>query len=452
VEIPETRYAKSADGLNIAYQDFGVGRCVVGIPPVVSNVELSWDHELYRRVYEHWAKHVRFVQFDKRGIGSSDRFDEIPTLEQRIDDVVAVMDAAGVERASLLGLSEGGLIAQLFAVRHPERVEQLVLANSAIGVSNWDDIDRYAAPDEEILPLEEVIEQFQRLVESWGGDPQYLVDWMAPSQRDNVSAVRWIGRMERQTASPADLARQIEAILYLDGVDPADITVPTLVVQVLGDRVIEAATGRFLADRIPGATLLEVVGEDHFLWMMPTWREFSDQILEFIIGHPIPSGSERRFAAILFTDLVDSTASSAAAGDSAWSGILDSHDRICRGAIERHGGRVIKGTGDGLLATFDAPSRAVQAASEAVRGLGAIGLAARAGVHAGELEYREDGDVSGTAVNLAARVEERAAPGTVFVSSTVRDLLLGSEHTFSDRGEFELKGIPGSWRLYCMEH
>jgi class 3 adenylate cyclase len=418
----------------------------------LSNVELFWDHEIYRRALEYWAKHVRMVPFDKRGIGSSDRFEQAPTLEQRIGDVLAVMDAAEVKRASLVGLSEGGLIAQLFAVRHPERVDRLVLANSALAMSYWDAAEKYAEPGEELPPLEVTIEQFQKLVETWGDDPQYLVDWMAPSQSTNASTVRWAGRLERQSASPADVARQIEAIFYLDGVDPADISVPTLVLQVKGDRVIPACSGRFLADRIPGATLLELEGEDHFLWMMPSWREIGNAAIEFITGHPIPSGSERRFAAILFTDLVDSTASSVKAGDTAWSAILDSHERISRGAIERHKGRVIKGTGDGFLATFDAPSQAVLAAKEVVQGLGAIGLAVRAGVHAGEVEYREDGDVSGTAVNLAARVEERAAARTVWVSSTVRDLLLGSEHAFSECGEFVLKGIPGVWRLYCVQN
>lgn len=270
----------------------------------------------------------------------------------------------------------------LFAVRFPERVERIVLANSAIGPSYWEAADLCALPGENVITVEQTIEDFQRLVDSWGDDPQYVVDWMMPSQSSNAPFVRWIGRMERRSATPADVARQIEAILYLDGVDPSDITAPTLVVQVLGDRVVHASTGRFLADRIPGVRFLEIPGEDHFLWVMPTWREFSDHVLEFILGSPVPSGSERRFATILFTDLVNSTKASSAAGDRAWSGILDSHDRICREAVESHQGRMIDSTGDGLLATFDAPSQAVRTASQLVRELSAIGLTIRVSTQA----------------------------------------------------------------------
>ncbi len=451
VEVPETRYAKTGDGLKLAYQVFGSGPNLIGIPPLLSNVELSWDHEVYRRVYEHWGRHVRFAQFDKRGIGGSDRFEAIPTLDQRIGDIVTVMDAAGMERASLLGLSEGGLMAQLFAVRFPERVERIVLANSAVGPSHWEAVDHCVLPGDKINTIEQVVEGFQRLVESWGDDPQYMVDWMMPSQSTNAPFVRWIGRMERQSATPSDVARQIEAVLQLDGVDPADISAPTLVVHVHGDRVIQVSSGRFLADRIPGAEMLELPGEDHFLWAMPTWRNFSDHVLEFILGSPVSSGSERRFATVLFTDLVNSTKESSAAGDGAWSNILDSHDRICRDAIESHKGRMIKSTGDGLLATFDAPSQAVHAAAQLVRELSAIGLTIRAGIHAGEVNFRDDGDLSGTTVNLAARVEERAQPGSVFVSSTVRELLLGGEQVFTECGDFELKGLPGTWSLYRLE-
>jgi class 3 adenylate cyclase/pimeloyl-ACP methyl ester carboxylesterase len=451
VDVPETRYAKTGDGLKLAYQVFGSGPNLIAIPPLLSNVELSWDHEVYRRVYEHWGRHVRFAQFDKRGIGGSDRFEAIPTLEQRIGDIVTVMDATGMERASLLGLSEGGLMAQLFAVRYPERVDRIVLANSAAASSHWEAVGLCVLPGEEIKTIEQVFESFQSLVDSWGDDPQYMVDWMMPSQSTNAPFVRWIGRMQRQSATPADVARQVEAVLHLGGVDPADISAPTLVVQVHGDRVIQVSTGRFLADRIPGAELLEVPGSDHFLWAMSNWREFSDHALEFVLGSPVSSGSERRFATVLFTDLVNSTRDSSAAGDRAWSNILDSHDRICRDAIESHQGRMIKSTGDGLLATFDAPSHAVRTAAQLVQELGAIGLTIRAGIHAGEVNFRDDGDLSGTTVNLAARVEERAQPGSVFVSSTVRELLLGGEQVFTECGDFELKGLPGTWSLYRLE-
>jgi len=262
-----------------------------------------------------------------------------------------------------------------------------------------------------------------------------------------------LGRpLQRQTASPADIARQIQSVLRLDEPESLDsIQAPTLVMHVVGDRVIAPACGRYLADTIPDATYVEVPGEDHFLWVMPHWREFTDRLLEFLLGAPVASRFERRFATVLFTDLVGSTAASAAAGDSDWRETLESHDRVCRQVIDDHHGRIVKSTGDGLLATFDSPSLGVAAAKALVRQLGSISLTIRAGLHAGEVELREDGDVAGAAVNLAARVEQTAEPGHVFVSSTVRDLLLGSEHRFAERGEFSLRGFDGPWRLYALK-
>jgi class 3 adenylate cyclase/pimeloyl-ACP methyl ester carboxylesterase len=451
MEVPATRYA-NADGVHIAYQRYGAGPDVVVIPPLVSNVELFWDHELYRRVLEHVSRYVRVLHFDKRGIGASDRFEAIPTLEQRIGDIVAVMNAEGLERASVMGVSEGGVMAQLFAIRHPERVDRLTLLNtSAVGGSP--DVSSYTRPSDPQYGLDRTAERLARLAETWGEDPQYVVDWMMPSQGENASFVRWVGRLERLSATPADFARQVESLMGIDEAEanPEEIAAPTLVGHVAGDRCMPVAYGRYLAQVIPNATYVEFPGEDHFLWVMPNWRDIFDAWIGHVIGTAPPRHTERRFATILFTDLVGSTATSAAAGDSAWRETLDSHDRICGGVIDRHRGRIVKRTGDGLLATFDAPSSAVTAAAALLVSLAGIGLTIRAGLHAGEIEFREDGDVSGAAVNLAARVEGAAPPGNVLVSSTVRELLLGNDQQFVERGEFSMKGFDGTWRLYELK-
>lgn len=451
MEPPDTLYALS-DGLHIAYQQFGSGPDLVMVPPLVSNVELSWDHELYRRVLEFDAHHTRMIMFDKRGIGVSDRFEQQPTLEERIRDITAVMDAAGVERASLVGLSEGGIMAQLFAARHPERVEKLVLMDTTAGLSAFSHLPDYAEGGDPPNEPRHVFDQFQALARTWGVDPGFMVDWMMPSQRDNVPFVRWIGRLQRQTASPADIERQIESVLHLDAVEHLpEIRVPTLVIHAKGDQVLNVANGRFLADRIPDARYLEFPVADHFIWVAPCWRDIVEATVGFVVGGSLVHPALRRFAAVLFTDLVDSTARSAQAGDVAWLETLESHDRICREVVESCAGRIVKTTGDGLLAVFDAPSQAVRAAGDLVTKLGSIDLGVRAGVHAGELEVRDDGDVSGAAVNIAARVEQAAGLGEVYVSSAVRDMLLGGEHRFVERGEHRLKGVEGNWKLYALQ-
>jgi class 3 adenylate cyclase/pimeloyl-ACP methyl ester carboxylesterase len=451
VELPDIKYA-TASGLHIAYQRFGTGPDVVVIPPLVSNVEIFWEHEIYRRVLEHMGRYLTVLQFDKRGIGMSDRFERSPTLDERIEDITAVMDAEGLERASVMGLSEGGLMAQLFAVRHPERVDRLTLMNTFSAPGATDEVAAFVhASDPPTNPADTML-ILGRLVETWGQDPQFMIDAWMPSQADNASFVRWAGRLQRQSASPADVARQIESLAGVDlTITLEDIAAPTLVIAVAGDRLVRRAEGRYLADRIPNAAHLEFPGEDHFLWVMPNWRSIVDSWIEHVIGAPPPLGRESRFVTVLFTDLVGSTEATVAVGDGRWREVLDSHDRICRKVIDAHGGRIVKSTGDGLLATFQTPSVGVRASGALMSQLAAIGLTIRAGLHAGEIEFREDGDVTGTAVNLAARVEQSAKPGQVLVSSTLRDLLLGSDFQFIDQGEFPLKGFDRPWRLYELE-
>jgi class 3 adenylate cyclase len=451
MQIPETRYARVGD-LRLAYQQWGDGPPLMIIPALVSNIEIWWEHELFRRTLEHLGKHMTCVTFDKRGIGLSDRFDEAPTLEQRNEDVLAVMDAVGWDRAHVAGVSEGAVMGQLFAADFPDRVESLMVIGSFVSPRYVDRVPEYARDgDPPRQTREQIIERFLRMAAHWAEDPTYQVDWEMPSQSGNESFIRWVGRLQRLSCSPKDFLRQFYSIVSLDAGDaPERIRARTMVMHVKGDAVLHVAMGRLLADLIPGATYVEIEGADHFHWIMPNWREIADKQIEFATGASVKRTTARQFGTVLFTDIVDSTRQSSAVGDSKWREVLDSHDRITRGLIDQHRGRVVKSTGDGLLAVFEVPSQGVSCGLEMCEALSGIGVKIRAGVHAGEIEVHDDGDISGIAVNLAARVEQKAADGELWTSSTVRDMMLGGSASFAERGEHELKGIDGSWRLFSV--
>ena len=452
MQIPETKYATTADGLRIAYQQWGEGPPVLMVPGLISNTEVAWEHEFFRRVLEHWGRHLTCVQFDKRGIGLSDRPDEPPTLEQRMGDIGTVMDAVGWDRAHLLGVSEGGMMSQLFAAEYPERVDRLVLASTNVPPRYSGRVRDYVrAGDPPVRSTREIVAMFEQFIAGWPDNADYFVEWFMPSKATNGSYVRWVSRFQRLSSSPKDFARQVHSVKSLDGGDaPERIAAPTLVVHVTGDRVLHVAGARLLAELVPGAQYLEVPGDDHFQWVQPNWREVTDAMIEFLTGTKPATTKTRRFATVLFTDIVGSTSRSAELGDNAWRAVLDQHDRLTRKLVDQHGGRVVKSTGDGLLAVFDVPSQGVDCALEMCRGLAEIDVPIRAGVHAGEIEVHDDGDVSGIAVNLAARVEQAAADGELWVSSTVRDMMLGGAAGFDERGEHELKGIEGSWKLFAV--
>ncbi len=446
--LPETSYA-DADGTRIAYQVFGEGPPVMVVAGLLSNVELMWEHELYRRTLERIAKHTTCLMFDKRGVGLSDRFDVAPTADQRLTDMISVLDAVGWERAHVHGTSEGGMMAQHFAATHPERVESLGLLNSSISPRYWPALADHTRPGDP--PPTDLVGRLRAMADDWPSNPERMVDWFLPSQSDNASVVRWFGRLQRLSASPRDFRRQVESVLKLDPGDaPERITARTHIVGVTGDTVIPIASSRLLATLIPNAEFIELAGTDHFAWCMPSWSEMLDLYLEFVLGRPVHTAASRRFATVLFTDIVDSTSRSSEVGDARWREMLESHDRIVRQRIDTHGGRLVKSTGDGLLAIFDLPSQAVACSTELLEALAGIGIVIRAGVHAGEIEVRDDGDISGIAVNLAARVEHEAEPGHLWVTSTVRDMMLGGSNTFADRGLHRLKGVEGEWRLYGL--
>ena len=451
MRTPETHYARSGD-LRIAYQKWGAGPALMIVPPLISNVELVWEHELIGRSLEYLGRHFTCVHFDKRGIGLSDRFDELPTLSQRLEDIRAVMSAVGWEKAHFFGISEGGAMGQLFAADFPERVESLVLLNSIVPPRYRKRIPDYVRDgDPPLKTTKEIYERFLNLVETWSEQPACMVDWMTPSQSGNGSFVRWTGRLQRMTCSPRDFRRQVESIHTLDAGDaPERISSRTMVMHVKGDQVLPVGGSRLLAQIIPNAVYREIAGDDHFAWIMPNWRDPTDAAIEFYTGAALKRTSSRKFGAILFTDIVDSTRQSSALGDAKWRTMLEGHDRVTRHLIGQHGGRLVKSTGDGLLAIFDAPFQGVACGIEMCDTLGGMGVTIRAGLHVGQIEVHDDGDISGIAVNLAARVEQHAAARELWTSSTVRDMMLGGADTFSDRGEHVLKGIDGSWRLYSV--
>jgi class 3 adenylate cyclase len=448
VEEPEVRFA-DAGGVRIAWEQFGSGPDVLLVPPLVSNIELVWEEPEFRRYLHYLGGHVRVTAFDKRGVGSSDRIDAPPTLAERALDITAVMDAAGLERAVVVGMSEGGLMAQLFAARHPERVGSLVLLASAPGAAGTVEVFRDETGSRG--PLKAFGDRLDALVASWGHDPQLMADWFVPSRANRPAFVRWLGRLQRLTATAADLRRQLASVRHLDAADSlGQIAVPALVVHCTGDRVMPVGAAHYLAQRIPGARLVEIPGQDHFAEIGDHWQEITDAWLAFATGSPVVRSSRRRMATVVFTDLVDSTSATLAAGDFAWRELLDRRDRLAVRLTVEHRGTLVKTIGDGLLARFDTPRDALAFGARYVRAVDTLGLMARVGIHTGEVEVLDDGDVGGAAVNLAARIEHAADPGAVLVSSTVRELLLGGDVAFEPRGEHRLKGFDQPWRLYAL--
>jgi class 3 adenylate cyclase len=439
--MPDVRFA-DCDGLSIAWQQWGAGPSVLVVPALVSNVEVSWEHEYYRRSYELVGEYCHVVQFDKRGVGLSDKITDVPTLDDRIHDMVAVLDAAGIERTSLLGVSEGGLMAQFFAAKHPERVDKVVLANSTAGITIYRELDL-------IDQARTTMSRFDKVFADWGRDATGFVRWFSPTNADNEAFIRWATRFQRLSSTEAEIRRQLGSVANLDACEfLPEIAAETLVINSRNDRVIPSRTGEALAARIPNASHRYFESDNHFHWLGEDWLEPLTPVIEFIAGTTVKRTSERRFATVVFTDIVGSTVATIATGDDGWRAMLDRHDQLAFDICYQHGGEIVKSTGDGLLARFDVPTAGVSFARDFRRRISEIGLSIRAGIHCGEIEVRESRDITGVAVNLAARVEQAAPDGRVFVSSTVRDMLLGGSVDFEDRGTHELKGFTDPWRLY----
>jgi pimeloyl-ACP methyl ester carboxylesterase len=444
MSTPATQYAKSGDA-SIAYQVVGDGPIdLVLILGFATHLELQWESPAFARFFERISSFSRLIIFDKRGTGLSDPITEVPTLELRIDDVRAVMDAVGSEQAALFGISEGGPMSALFAATHPDRVTALVLYGAMGRTTEAPDYP-WASPAE---ALRESAEEF--IAPYWGQQAEGMVELFAPSFAGNPEAVEFTARMERSSASPAMVQQIFEMFLDIDvrAVLPT-IHVPTLVIHRRGDRVVYRRAGEELAAQIPGARYVELPGIDHL-----PWAGDSDAVLgeieEFLTGARSLAEPDRVLATVMFTDIVGSTERAGELGDARWRELLAAHLAAVRQELTRFRGREVKTLGDGALATFDGPARAIRCGLAIAETARSTGLDVRIGLHCGEVEVMEE-DVGGIAVHIAARVGAIAGAGEVLVTSTVKDLVAGSGIGFEDRGATHLKGIPDEWGLFAAE-
>jgi class 3 adenylate cyclase/pimeloyl-ACP methyl ester carboxylesterase len=444
----ETRYARSGD-VSIAYQVTGDGPFdVVYVPPFVSNVELAWEVAGMAAFFEQLSSFCRLIRFDKRGTGMSDRVSGTPDLETRMDDVRAVMDAVGSERAALVGSSEGGPMSILFAATYPDRAWGLVLCGT-FPRERW-------APDYPFGQREEAVRREEDEAErsaTNADDLAAVVEDIAPSASAEEKAA--LGKLIRQSASPG--ARI--ALVRMNGqIDVRDvlpsIRVPTLVLHREEEVEVIRGGSAYIAEHIPGARLIELPGRDHAIYA-GDWHAYADTIEEFLTGvwqeeQHAEQEADRVLATILFTDIVGSTAKAVELGDRQWRELLEQHHAVVRRLLLRYRGTELDTAGDGFFASFDGPARAIRCAGAITEGVRDLGLDVRAGLHTGECE-RTNGKIGGIAVHIGARVAAQAGPGEVVVSSTVKDLVAGSGISFRDRGAAELKGVPGEWRLYAVE-
>jgi pimeloyl-ACP methyl ester carboxylesterase len=441
-DVPEIRYARTADGVHIAYQEVGDGPPdVVYANSFVSHIEVSWEYPRAARFYERMASFCRLVLFDRRGTGLSDPIVESFTMEDRIADIAAVLDAIGLERAVLLGSSEGAAACAYFTALHPDRVSALILFSSFLTGLTDDDypwglsqdfIDLFDDAKESMWTLEEAVTA------------------MNPSIADDAEACAWYTRYFRLSASPS-LARMLMRHNLTVDIRPVlpTIDVPTLVLHRSDEAILNIEWGRYAARMIPGARLVELPGTDHFLWEQDS-EAIVEEIEEFLTGVRRGRATERSLKTLLFTDIVGSTDRAHRIGDEPWLQLLDRQDAAVRRQLTRFQGNFVKSTGDGMLATFDGPAAAIRCAlaiREAMRGLD---LEVRAGVHSGEVELRGH-DLGGIAVHIAARVADAADAGEVLISRTVADLIAGSGVKLTDRGEHDLKGVPDRWRLFAVD-
>jgi len=438
---PETCYARSGD-VNIAYQVVGEGPFdLVLVPGWMSNVEVFWEEPLAVRFFERLASFSRLILFDKRGTGLSDRVADVPNLETRMDDVRAVLDAVGSQRAALLGYSEGGPMCALFAATYPDRTTALIMIGSYAR--------RIWAPDYPSGTPRQVWDHFaDSVVRDWGGPVG--IDVRAPSVASDPRFRDWWARYLRLSGSPATGRSVLVMNAEIDVRDvlPA-IRVPTLILHNVNEQTIPVESGRHLARHIPGAKYVELPGVDH-LPFVGNADAILDEIEDFLTGTRRGVEPDRVLATVLFTDIVDATRRASEVGDRRWRDLLEAHHGAVREELGRFRGREIDTAGDGFLAAFDGPARAVRAAA-AIRGdVKRLGLQVRAGLHTGECEVMGT-KLSGVAVHIGARIASLAGADEVLVSSTVRDLVAGSGLRFEDRGLHTLKGVPGDWRVYAVD-
>ncbi len=458
--VGDTLYATCGD-LSIAYQVFGEGPVdLVFVGPFVSHIELFWALPEFKSFFDQLSTFCRVVLFDKAGVGLSDPVPKVRTLDDRAAEIEAVMDAVGFTKAAVWGMSEGGPAACIFAATRPERTQALLLYSTFayLWFNGWEDIDRDPAElrvralaelGERYTPSAEqlsYLQQMGRAIRSdWGTGAAFRIG--APS----IRSMRQLATFERMCASPGMARASFETGFRMD-VRPVlpTITAPTLVIHAQGDRGIPVQCGHYLADHIPAARMLEVDGVDHAPWFTEPDRILT-AMEEFLTGgHSAPSQSHRALRTVLFTDMVASTQRAAAAGDERWRAVLHRFGEITAELTERFGGTVVKSTGDGHLMTFEGPTQAIRCAEALRSDAEKLGIEIRAGIHTGECELLES-DIGGIAVHIAARILGQAGAGEILVSRTVRDLVVGSGTGFEDRGNVELRGVPGTWQLLAVD-
>lgn len=445
-DVPRVRYTKSGD-VHIAYQVYGSGPInLVVTPGTITHLEYYWKSPGMRRWLEGLGRFARVVIFDKRGTGMSDRDAGIPTYEERMDDIRAVMDAASFDNAVLVGVSDGVPMSILFAATYPSRTRGLVLYGAEAKGSR--------APDYPWAQTEDEWEEsIRKTEETWGTKDweEGAVSYLAPSRRGDAAFTQWLSEQFRMGGSPGAAIKLARSEMNMDvrSVLPS-IRVPTLVIHLRDDKVSKIQEVRYIADRIPGARFLDLPGRDYMFWVD---TQVTDRILgeiqRFATGMEPPTHTDRRLITVLFTDIVDSTKKLAELGDSKWRSLLEQHDSLARNQIEKFGGVVVKNTGDGFLATFEGPTGAIRCGWEITGLAKELGIEVRAGIHTGECVISPT-DVTGIAVHMASRLLDRASPGEVMVSGTVRDLVYGSRISFTDQGEHQLKGIEEKRRLYSV--
>jgi len=443
--LPTTEYAKNGD-VHLAYQVLGDGPLdVILIESWVHHVETFWEIPELARQWRRLAAFARLIIFDRRGTGMSDPvpLDRMPDLETQVADICAVMDAAGSTQAAILGFVEGGPLAVLLAASFPQRCRALVLFNTAARLTTAPGYPG-GAPEELLLDI------VRRQAESWAaGDAEHLTR-LAPSRVDDARFTEQLVHLGRGAVSPGAVSHYFRQSVLTDVRDLLPVVqAPTLVLQRAHNQISGPELGRYLAAQIPDARYVELDGADH-LWFLEHADQVIDEVEEFLTGTRTSGDPDRQLVTVLFTDIVGSTARAAELGDTRWRVLLDEHDSIVRQQLARFGGREIDTTGDGFLATFDTPGRAIRCARGIGDALDHTGLAIRAGVHTGEVEVRGE-QIGGLTVHIGARVAATAGRGDVVVSHTVKDLLAGSEFTFADRGVHELKGVPGTWHLFAAE-
>jgi class 3 adenylate cyclase len=436
--VPDTHFARNGD-VHLAYQIVGSGPVdLLYVDAWVHHVEAVWDVPDFARLLRRLSSFSRLIHFDRRGTGLSDPvpLDRLPDVETQVDDAVAVLDAAGSSQAAVVGANEGTLVAILLAARHPERCRSLVLFATTAK-------HQHAAG----TPMEDM-EAFMELIRTNQVSGFSGVDVFAPSRAGEERFDRDLARLQRLSVRPGAIGHYVRQSMMSDvaGELPA-IRTPTLVLNRTGNRIVSTELSREVASMIPNARHVELPGTDHLIFSEGI-DAVADEIEEFVTGARTGADPDRALSTVVFTDIVDSTTVAAELGDRRWRDILDRHNALLRREVERFGGRQVATTGDGIFAAFDGPRNAVRCAIAATEAVAPLGIRIRAGVHTGEVEVRGD-DLGGLAVHIGARIAARANAGEVLVSSTVRELMAGSDLRFEDRGEHRLKGVPGTWRVFA---